>query len=188
MKATVKDESRRWIERLFENILWNSRFLTLVAVVASLIGAIVMFFVAASDVLGLFSLAWQYGNHALSAAEHLAMRARIVASIAQFVDGFLFALVLIIFAMGIYELFIGHFIRHIEAAAERELAQRILVIRSLDDLKEKLAKIIFLILIVRYFEYALDTDISTPGDLLSLAAGIVFIAIAIWFTKPRETP
>jgi uncharacterized membrane protein YqhA len=188
MKAAVKNESRSWIERLFESILWNSRFLTLVAVVASLIGAIVMFFVAASDVLGLFSLARQYSNHALSAAEHLAMRARIIASIAQFVDGFLFALVLVIFALGIYELFIGHFIRHIEAAEERELAQRILVIRSLDDLKEKLAKIIFLILIVRYFEYALDTDISTASDLLSLAAGIVFIAIAIWFTKPRETP
>jgi uncharacterized membrane protein YqhA len=56
MKVTVTDESRSWIERLFESILWNSRFLTLVAVVASLIGAIVMFFVAASDVLGLFSL------------------------------------------------------------------------------------------------------------------------------------
>jgi uncharacterized membrane protein YqhA len=62
------------------------------------------------------------------------------------------------------------------------------VIRSLDDLKEKLAKIIFLILIVRYFEYALDTNISTASDLLSLAPGIVLIAIAIWFTKRKETP
>jgi hypothetical protein len=52
MKATVKDAARSWIERVFESILWNSRFLTLVAVVASLIGAIVMFFVAGSDVLG----------------------------------------------------------------------------------------------------------------------------------------
>ena len=77
------------------------------------------------------------------------------------------------------------------ATADRhdsEIAQRILVIHSLDDLKEKLAKVIFLILIVRYFEYALDTDIATPRDLLSLAAGIVFIAIAIWFTKPRDKP
>ena len=114
MKGTVKDEARNWIERLFESVLWNSRFLTLVAVVASLLGAIVMFFVAASDVLGLFSLARQYSNNALTVPEHLALRARIVASIAQSVDGFLFALVLIIFALGIYELFIGHFISHIE--------------------------------------------------------------------------
>jgi uncharacterized membrane protein YqhA len=188
MKGTVKDEARNWIERLFESILWNSRFLTLVAVVASLIAAIVMFFVAASDVLGLFSLARQYSNNVLNVPEHLAMRARIVASVAQSVDGFLFALVLIIFALGIYELFIGHFISHIEAGEERELAQRLLVVRSLDDLKEKLAKIIFLILIVRYFEYALDTNISTPSELLSLAAGIVFIAIAIWFTTRKEAP
>ena len=107
MKGPVKDEARNWIERRFESVLWNSRFLTLVAVVASLLGAIVMFFVAASDVLGLFSLARQYSNNALTVPEHLALRARIVASIAQSVDGFLFALVLIIFALGIYELFIG---------------------------------------------------------------------------------
>jgi len=176
------------IQRLFESILWNSRFLTLIAVIASLLGALVMFYVAATDVLELFGSVRQYSGHALTAAEHHAMRTRIITNVAEFVDEFLFALVLILFALGIYELFIGHFIRHIEAAEERELAQRILVIRSLDDLKEKLAKIIFLILIVRYFEYALDTDISTASDLLSLAAGIVFIAIAIWFTKPRETP
>jgi uncharacterized membrane protein YqhA len=172
------------IERLFESVLWNSRFLTLVAVIASLIGALVMFYVAASDVLDLFGTVRQYSDHALPAAAHHALRAKIVASVAQFVDGFLFALVLIIFALGIYELFIGR----IDSAEDSEIAQRILVIHSLDDLKEKLAKVIFLILIVRYFEYALDTDIATPRDLLSLAAGIVFIAIAIWFTKPRDKP
>ncbi len=174
----------RSIERLFESILWNSRFLTLVAVIASLIGALAMFYVAATDVLDLFGTVRQYGGHALSAAEHHALRAKIVANVAQLVDGFLFALVLIIFALGIYELFIGR----IEAAEGSQIAQRILVIHSLDDLKEKLAKVIFLILIVRYFEYALDTDIGTPRDLLSLAAGIVFIAIAIWFTKSRDKP
>ena len=171
------------LERLFENILWNSRFLTLVAVIASLIGALVMFYVSATDVLDLFGAVRQY-SHALSAAEHHALRAKIIANVAQLVDGFLFALVLIIFALGIYELFIDR----IEAAEGSEVAQRILVIHSLDDLKEKLAKVIFLILIVRYFEYALDTDIVTPRDLLSLAAGIVFIAIAIWFTKSRDKP
>jgi uncharacterized membrane protein YqhA len=172
------------IQRLFESILWNSRFLTLIAVIASLLGALVMFYVAATDVLDLFGSVRQYSGHALTAAEHHAMRTRIITNVAEFVDEFLFALVLILFALGIYEVFIGR----IESIEDNEIAQRILVIQSLDDLKEKLAKVIFLILIVRYFEYALDTDIGTPRDLLSLAAGIVFIAIAIWFTKPRDKP
>jgi uncharacterized membrane protein YqhA len=171
------------LQRFFEGVLWNSRFLTLVAVVASLIGALVMFAVAGLDVLALAGQVGRYANQALPAAEHHALRAQIVANVAQFIDGFLFALVLIIFALGIYELFIGR----IEAAEHSELAERILVIDSLDELKNKLAKVIFLILIVRYFEYALDTDIKTPLELLSLAAGILFIAVAIYLTKSEES-
>jgi uncharacterized membrane protein YqhA len=170
------------LERFFESLLWNSRFLTLIAVVASLVGALVMFYVAGLDVLSLFGQVAQYSDHSLSAAQHHSLRAQIVASVAQFIDGFLFALVLIIFALGIYELFIGR----IDAAEHSELAERILVIHSLDELKEKLAKVIFLILIVRYFEYALDTEITTTLELLSLAAGILFIAVAIYFTKPKD--
>ncbi len=174
--------SVKQLERFFEDLLWNSRFLTLIAVVASLIGALVMFAVAGLDVLSLFGQVAQYASHALSDAQHHALRAKIVANVAQFIDGFLFALVLIIFALGIYELFIGR----IDAAEHSELAERILVIHSLDELKDKLAKVIFLILIVRYFEYALDTEINTPLELLSLAAGILFIAVAIFLTKPKE--
>lgn len=170
------------LERFFESVLWNSRFLTLVAVVASLIGALVMFCVTGLDVLALGGEVVRYADHSLPAAAHHALRAHIVANVAQFIDGFLFALVLIIFALGIYELFIGR----IDAAEHSELAERILVIHSLDELKDKLAKVIFLILIVRYFEYALDTEIETPLELLSLAAGILFIAIAIYLTKSKE--
>jgi uncharacterized membrane protein YqhA len=170
------------LERFFESLLWNSRFLTLIAVVASLVGALVMFVVAGLDVLALFGQVAHYASHGLTDAEQHSLRAHIVANVAQFVDAFLFALVLIIFALGIYQLFIGR----IDAAEHSELAERILVIHSLDELKDKLAKVIFLILIVRYFEYALETDIKTALELLSLAAGIMFIAVAIYFTKSKE--
>jgi uncharacterized membrane protein YqhA len=170
------------IRRLFESILWNSRFLTLIAVVGSMIGALMLFFIAALGVTELFGAIGQYSSHALTAAEHHAVRARIIANVAEFVDEFLFAIVLIIFALGLYELFIGP----VKDVENSELVEGAFVIRSFDDLAEKLAKVIFLILIVRYFEYALDTEISSSRDLLSLAAGIVFIAIAIWFMRPRD--
>ena len=74
----------------------------------------------------------------------------------------------------------------IEAAESSELAQRLLLIESIDDLKERLAKVIFLILIVRYFEYALETPIQTATDLVSLAVGIALIALGIFLTKPKS--
>jgi hypothetical protein len=49
-------------------------------------------------------------------------------------------------------------------------------------LKDRLAKVVFLILIVTYFEYALRATYDTATDLLALAAGIALIAGAIWLT------
>jgi uncharacterized membrane protein YqhA len=167
----------RAIERVFEAVLWNSRFLVLFAVVASLVGALAMFVVASYDAALVTSLVYHYvtgdGDHAL--------RGKIVARVAEFIDGFLFASVQIIFALGLYELFISK----IEAAESSELARRLLLIESIDDLKERLAKVIFLILIVRYFEYALEATIATSLDLLSLAGGIALIALGLWLTKPK---
>lgn len=169
------------IERAFESVLWNVRFVTLIAVVASLVGSFALFYVAILDVARLFSELAHYGDASLGAAAHDAIRLEIVTSVAEFVDGFLFALVLLIFAFGIYELFIGK----IDAAERSEVAKRILLIRSLDDLKERLAKVIFLILVVRYFESAIHRPVETSLDLLYLAMGIVLVAVGLYLTKPK---
>jgi uncharacterized membrane protein YqhA len=167
----------RPFERIIGSVLWSSRHLALVAVLASLFGALVMFVVSAVDAVGIFSAAWHYVTS--DPSTHHALRGKIVASIAEFVDGFLFAAVLIIFALGLYELFIGK----IAEAENSELAQRLLLIRSLDDLKARLGNVIFLILIVRYFEYALEQSIETAYDLLALAVGIALIALGLFLTK-----
>ena len=112
------------------------------------------------------------------------MHATVVAHVAEIVDGYLFATILIIFALGLYELFISK----IDAIENSPVAPRLLLIRSLDDLKERLAKVVFLILIVRYFEYALESTPSTPLDLLYLAIGIALIAIALYLTKEKHAP
>jgi uncharacterized membrane protein YqhA len=105
-----------------------------------------------------------------------------LANIASVIDGYLFATIMLIFAMGLYELFISK----IDVAEDSELAQRILLIRSIDDLKDRLAKIIFLVLIVKYFEYALHLSYSTPTALLQLAGGILLIAGALWLTGRKH--
>jgi uncharacterized membrane protein YqhA len=169
----------RPLELLFQRILWNSRLLVLIAVVASLIGAVAMFVVAGKDALDVIGLVKSYVT---GSDEGHALRGRIVTRIAEFIDGLLFASVQLIFALGLYELFVGK----IEGAERSELAQRLLLIESIDELKERLAKVIFLILIVRYFEYAFEIPITTASELLSLALGIALIALGLFLTKPKS--
>jgi uncharacterized membrane protein YqhA len=167
----------RALERLFEGVLWNSRLLVLVAVIASIVGAILMFYIASVDTVYLVQDVTHYaGSEAyVRAKEH----AKIVAHVAAIIDGYLFAAIMIIFSLGLYELFIGR----IAAAETSEVAPRLLLIHTLDDLKDRLAKVVFLILIVRYFEYALQSDIGGPLDLLYLAIGIALIALSLYLTS-----
>jgi uncharacterized membrane protein YqhA len=168
------------VERLFEQLLWNSRLVTLVAVVASLAVALVMFYIATADVVFLIREVLTYASLATADRHHLHLA--IVAHVAEIVDGYLFATILIIFALGLYELFISK-IEGIESSA---IAKRLLLIRSLDDLKDRLAKVVFLILIVRYFQYALEATVEGPLDLLYLAVGVALIAVALYLTKEKH--
>ncbi len=171
----------RRLERLFEGFLWNSRFITIFAVLASLIASLAMFYVAGLDIAETLRSVAAYATVGHDPQTRDVLRGDIIAGVAEFVEGFLFALVLLIFALGIYELFI----RDIGAADASPTSKRAFRVESLDDLKEKLAKVIFLILIVRYFEYALDLPVKSSLDLLYLAVGILLIGVALYLTKPR---
>ncbi len=171
------------IERLFEKLLWNTRFIVVIAVVACVFASIAMFVVATIDVARLPHTVFEYMSPALAVDDRRHLYNRTVADVAGIIDAYLFATILLIFALGLYELFVSK----IEAAENSEFAERILLVRSLDDLKDRLAKVIFLILIVKYFEYALEQAIHTPLDLLMLATGIALIALAIYLTRAGKT-
>jgi uncharacterized membrane protein YqhA len=168
------------IERIFERLLWSTRLLTLAAVLASLAVSIVMFYITTVEVWSLIKDVAGYASLADEVRKHV--HASIVAHVAEIVDGYLFATILIIFALGIYELFVSK----IDAIEDSLIASRVLLIRSLDDLKERLAKVVFLILIVRYFQYALEQTISGPLDLLYLAIGIALVAVSLYLTQSKH--
>jgi uncharacterized membrane protein YqhA len=169
------------IEQPFERLLWGSRLIVLLAVVASLVVAIGMFFVSTVDVIGLLGHMAHYpGTHG---AERAALRSTIVAHVVEVVDGYLLASIMLIFSLGLYELFVSR----IEAAEGSEFAARVLLIRSLDDLKDRLAKVVLLILVVKFFEYALQLTFGTPLDLLYLALGVLLVSAALYLTKGKES-
>jgi uncharacterized membrane protein YqhA len=171
------------VERIFEAIIWNSRLVVVVAVVASLVVALVMFYMATADAVFLTIGITGYVDPSLSEAARHHLHLATVTHVAEVVDGYLFAAIMIIFALGLYELFINK----IEVAERSDIASRLLLIRSVDDLKERLAKVVFLILIVRYFEFALEAPVNGPLDLLYLAVGVALVALSLYLTRsPTE--
>ncbi|MBD5657528.1 MAG: YqhA family protein [Candidatus Eremiobacteraeota bacterium] len=167
------------IGRIFAEILWNSRLLVIVAVIASLIGAVVMLFIATADSVFLTIGIRGYLDPNLTEAARHHLHLVTLGRVAEVVDGYLFAAIMIIFALGLYELFIGK----IDVAENSDLGSRLLLIRSVDDLKERLAKVIFLVLIVRYFEFALEAPVNGSVDLLYLAVGIALVAVSLYLTR-----
>ncbi len=171
-----------FLEKLFEGALWNSRFMILTAVVGSLLAGIAIFYMATVDVVNLFNHALHYADSSLTPEARKALHDATVSHIVEVVDGYLLATVMLIFSLGLYELFISD----IDQAHGTKSSSKILVINNLDDLKSRLAKVILMILIVTLFEEALNMHLESPLDLVYLGASIALIALALYFTHASE--
>ena len=171
-----------FLEKLFEGVLWNSRFVIIAAVIGSLLAGFAIFYMATVDVLNLFQHAMHYADSDLTEEARKALHDSTVSHIVEVVDGYLLAIVMLIFSLGLYELFISD----IDQAHGSKSSSKILVINNLDDLKSRLAKVILMILIVTLFEEALNMKLSAPLDLVYLGASIALIALALYLTHASE--
>jgi uncharacterized membrane protein YqhA len=172
----------KFLEDLFEGALWNSRFVVILAVVGSLFAGFAIFYLATVDVVYLFQHAMHYADSSLTDEARKALHDSTVSHIVEVVDGYLLATVMLIFALGLYELFISD----INQAHGSKASSKILVINSLDDLKSRLAKVILMIMIVTLFEEALNMHITQPLDLVYFGAAIALIALALYWTHASE--
>lgn len=161
----------------FEWVLWQSRWVAIVPVVASFILATGVLLISAVDSVVLVGQFLQYVVS--DDAGRAAVRIALIGDVVEIIDGFLLGAILIIFSMGLYELFISK----IDSAEVSDFGRRLLLIRSLDDLKNRLASVVILILVVKFFQLAIKQRIESPVDLLVLALGIFFIGAALLATN-----
>ncbi|MBI5007447.1 MAG: YqhA family protein [Nitrosomonadales bacterium] len=169
-------------EGLFEGALWNSRFVILTAVIGSLLAGFAIFYMATVDVFILFQHAMHYADAGMTEEARKALHDSTVSHIVEVVDGYLLATVMLIFSLGLYELFISD----INQAHGSKASSKILVINNLDDLKSRLAKVILMIMIVTLFEEALSMHIAAPIDLVYFGAAIALIALALYWTHAAD--
>jgi len=162
------------IEKLFEGTMWQSRLFVLLAVVFGLIGAAILFVVASVDIYEVL----KYVIHVYSNALHPEKFHEIIVSkIIGAVDLYLIAVVMLIFSFGLYELFISK----IDAAQDESGSSKILAIHSLDQLKDKIAKVIVMVLVVSFFQKVLHTNYSNALDMLYFALSIALLSVGLFF-------
>jgi len=134
------------IERIFESILWNSRFIVLIGVLFGIFSAIVLFVVGSSEIL--YAV---IHNDPMDNITHNQILIGIIGGI----DFYLISVVLLLFSFGIYELFIS---KIDIGRINKELT--LLLISSLDDLKGRIVKVIVMVLIVFFFSAYINNGIQ----------------------------
>ena len=163
------------MEKMFEGSLWASRFMVLLAVVFGLIGAIVLFIVASFDIYETSKYVFNtYVTHAHPEGFH----ENVVGGIIGAVDLYLIGVVMLLFSFGLYELFISD----IDAAKDDEgNDNQILAIHSLDQLKDKISKVIVMVLVVGFFQKVGHTQYNGALDMLYFALSITAVAVGLYF-------
>lgn len=163
------------IEKMFEGSLWSSRFIIILAVIFGLIGAVVLFIVASFDIYDTAKFViTTYINHAHPANFH----EDVVGGIIGAVDLYLIGVVMLLFSFGLYELFISD----IDVAkCEEGNENKILTIHSLDQLKDKISKVIVMVLVVGFFQKVGHTQYNGALDMLYFALSITAVAVGLYF-------
>lgn len=169
----------RGAERLFERVLWGSRRLMIIGVIFSALMALGAFYMATVDAFYLLKHLVSYADPALTAELRSDLRAQAVTKIVKAVDGYLIAAILVIFSLGLYELFISR----VDAAKDSEVGPRLLRVRSLEDLKDRIAKLLLLVLMIEFFQRALQLQYGSALELLYLALGILLIGGAFYLSN-----
>jgi len=159
-------------EKLFESTLWSSRFITLTAVIFSILAAFALFCLASSDLYYVLVSTYHYFFAAVHPAN---FHEDIVANIIGAIDLYLIAVVLLIFGFGIYELFISEI-----DVAKGSGSDKILYVSSLDELKDKIGKVIVMVLIVSFFQRVLHTDYQGALEMLYLSVSILALSFALY--------
>ena len=175
MENPDKKEQMKFEER-FESILWNLRYIVILAVILSVLASITLFIIGSWDIVHSIVFQNPLTNDSINHNNDLLFK--IISSI----DIFLIGIVLLIFGFGVYELFISE----IDIAKEK-FSDSTLKISTLDQLKNKIIKVVIIVLIVKFFEkiLKLTPNFNTPQDLLLLSVSILAICLGFFLINKK---
>jgi uncharacterized membrane protein YqhA len=157
------------LEYRFEVWLWRFRLVAILPVLFSLASTGVTF------VLGTKEIAMAILGLASSHDPSKKYMATLLGGVVTGIDLYLIGIALLIFGYGVYELLISP----IEAArAPGKAGEGLLDIRDLDQLKEKLVKVLVVALIVTAFKAMLALQISDGPSLAFFCLSVLLLAVS----------
>lgn len=178
-KSGIKSqEEQSLFERLWESALWSTRYVVVLAVFFSVLAAVALF------VLGSYEIYHSIVHfNPITNTEYSADHSKMLLGLITAIDLYLIGVVLLIFGFGIYELFISK----IDIARADE-GVTILEIENLDELKNKIIKVIIMVLIVSFFESILEmrAGYKDPLDMLYFALSIFALSLGVYFIKKHD--
>ena len=167
-------------ERWFEGLLWGSRYIVLLPVVFSLLIALALFLMATVDTIILIWHLLPYTT--LEESARLTLQIDTISAVVGALDVYLIAALMLLVALGLYELFVAR----IDQAENSEFAKRLLLFKSFDDFKDRLASVVLIVLVVKFFQQALHLKYEAVTDLLFLSVGIALVGVALFLTKKQK--
>ena len=159
-----------------EKILWNFRYITILAVLLSIISAFSLIVLGSWDIIQAVIFYNPLFDDSISNNNELLFK------IISAIDLFLIGIVLLIFGFGIYELFVSEI-----DFANAKFTESTLKIRDLNQLKNKIIKVIIIVLIVKFFEKVLkySENFTTPMDLLYFGLSILSICLGYYLINRK---
>ena len=164
------------MENKFEKFLWNFRYITILAVILSILSAFTLIVIGSWDIIE----AVIFYNPLFDAS--IGSNNELLFKLISAIDLFLIGIVLLIFGFGIYELFVSEI-----DFANAKFSESTLKIRDLDQLKNKIIKVIIIVLIVNFFEKVLkfSENFTTPMDILYFGLSILSICVGYYLINRK---
>jgi uncharacterized membrane protein YqhA len=153
--------------------LFGIRYVTILAVIAALFGALLMILTGSSETIQAWQIFLGLKEAHLVGGPNVEATVKLLSAL----DQFLFGLVLLYVAYSIYFLYI-------KREAEDEGAARIrmpewLQVQSLAQMKKPLLEVIVVLITVLFLKIGLETQAKLGWEMLVMPFGIVAIAVAI---------
>uniref|UniRef100_A0A1J3GU89 Structural constituent of ribosome n=1 Tax=Noccaea caerulescens TaxID=107243 RepID=A0A1J3GU89_NOCCA len=176
----------RSTESNVERIIFDFRFLALLAVGGSLAGSLLCFLNGCVYIMEAYKVYWTNCVKGIHTGQ-------MVLRLVEAIDVYLAGTVMLIFSMGLYGLFISNSSPDVPAETDRALKASSLFgmfamkerpkwmkISSLDELKTKVGHVIVMILLVKMFERSKMVTIATGLDLLSYSVCIFLSSASLY--------
>ena len=152
-------------------------YVSIIAVLFSALGSVLMFIIGAVKTITSFRIFFWRVSVFPDAPPDLDHSEQAMIAVIEAMDAFLLALVLLIFAGGIFNLFV----RPLEKSSEDShfLATKIHNIHSIERLKQVLMEVIMVMLAVLFLRGVLFMGDNVPWRALILPVGIALIALSL---------